>query len=383
MKYSLEKHNICFIICVLILINMIAGCAKEPENYSSDSPMISFNSFSDSRSAASSVGETSSTFSSGNDVKSSSINSITISSTVVSLAPTKSAAATTQILPSSVKSSEIGFGMYGVQPNDGITPEFQNLMESNYVNNFIIDGNIESIKETVKYAKTNNSKFWTTIPGLYGIAGLSDNWKIRIDDVVSNIGLSNATNQWQGFYFDEPMLWGVTNNEMLTITKYMKDKTNKRIFVCFSIACFYQDKWKPTDKVVQEITPEGGKYLTDVAYDVYEPFVSSNFEQYSAKLKEKLGRDDFKMWYVPCIMSYRGTSNEEYAQKHLNGCFDLLKKEKNPGGIMGYIYRAFTSGDDAEIGNKGFVDFAAQWLGLDRDIKRIGKSICTKEAFGR
>lgn len=380
------RNLIAIILAGLMISIALQGCAKTTGTISSESTESISNESIQSTSEQSSEADSlaGSVISGQQSSPSGSVSSrVPASSGHVSSGPAVTPVVTKQVFASSRKTSSIGFGMYGVQPNDGITPEFYEMVQSDYVNTFIIDGNIETIRETVSYAKNHNSKFWTNIPGFYGIAGLTDNWKLRIDSIIDSIAKANAQNQWLGFYFDEPMLWGMTNQELHDTTKYMKEKSGKRIFVCFSIAGFYQEKWKPSDKVVEEVTKFGGTYLTDVAYDVYEPFSADAFKTYTAKLKEKMGRDDFNMWYVPCIMSYRGTTDEAYAQKHLNGCFNLLLQEKHPGGIMGYIYRSFTSGDDAELGNKGFVDFKGQWVKLDSDIRRIGKSICTREAFNK
>ena len=377
MKYPIKA--VCYGAALLMSILMMAtGCSgNKNSSQTSDVPTTSMNTSVTEVTTASSASNsdtaatTSSTESRSSTLKSSGAKTTTTAKT------------TSTNNPALGKKSEIGFGMYGVQPNGQITPEFYDFVKSDYVNTFLVDGSLDILQETVQYTTGNNSKFWSMVPGLYGVAGLTDNWKVRVDSVIDNIKACKAESNWLGFYLDEPMLWGITNTQLNQITKYMKEKANKRIFICFSIACFYQQKWKPSNKTVEEVNSFGAQYITDMAYDVYEPFHADNFKLYTSKLKEKVARTNVRMWYVPCIMSFGGTTNEDYALKHLKGCFDLLKQEANPGGIMGYTYRAFSTGDDAEIGNKGLSEFITSWKSLDAEIRRIGRSICSKEAFGR
>lgn len=377
MEYPIKPLCLCaaFVISVMMFAT---GCAGDNGSSQSSDPSTAATIMSETE--VTSTGDSSDAgITTAGSTGSSSVSKTTGTKTTTTAKTTGTQATN----PSVRKKSEIGFGMYGVQPNGQITPEFYDFVKSDYVNTFLVDGSLEIVQEAAEYIAGNNSKFWSMVPGLYGIAGLTDNWKVRIDNVVDNIKACKAESNWLGFYLDEPMLWGLTNTQLNQITKYMKEKTNKRIFICFSIACFYQQKWKPSNKTVEEVNSSGAQYITDMAYDVYEPFNADNFKLYTAKLKEKVGRTNVRMWYVPCVMSFGGTTNEDYALKHLKGCFDLLKQEANPGGIMGYTYRAFSTGDDAEIGNKGLSEFITGWKSLDAEIRKIGRSICSKEAFGR
>lgn len=285
------------------------------------------------------------------------------------------------VAASKSKVSQVGFGFYGVQPDGNITPEFYSFVQSDYVNTFIIDGLSDTIQEAHQYTKSNSSRFWVGVSGLTGIAGLASNWQQKIDATVQYLNNAGAGTDWLGFYLDEPELWHITNAQLREITKYMRDKTGKRVFVCFSMAGIYPEKWHP-DYTYESVTPSGSQYITDAAYDVYEAFNKANFQLYTQKLKACFGRTDMKIWYIPCVMSYQGTTNEAYAMAHLQGCYDLLRTEQNPGGLMCYTYRSLSSGDDASLGNTGLSSHP-DWTKLMSLVQTIGKNICSGKAFGR
>jgi hypothetical protein len=102
-------------------------------------------------------------------------------------------------------------------------------------------------------------------------------------------------------------------------------------------------------------------------------------------MKRRLGnRKDLKIWQVPCIMNYRGDKKEEHAVKHLNGLYELLKQEDNPGGLMCYTYYVHP-GETESVGNiglsdmRGLKDGDVNWNTLWSEIVRIGREVYNKK----
>ena len=123
--------------------------------------------------------------------------------------------------------------------------------------------------------------------------------------------------------------------------------------------------------------PETLAYTTDAGYDMYWDVRGDgilHFEKVAASLKTRFGRDDFKVWYVPCIMNYWGNKDEAYALAHTEAMYDFLKKEKHPGGLLCYAYDILDH--DGEIGNIGFHEMrdAAEnpWHKLETRLIEIG-----------
>lgn len=180
-----------------------------------------------------------------------------------------------------------------------------------------------------------------------------------------------------GLYIDEPLLGGITLEDFETATGFIRQTfPDKRLFCCFSVAGVAPDVW--TTGTVRPITPEAGRYLTDVAFDMYHKF-DEKYAYITAQMKERLGnREDVRIWHIPCTMNYRGDKDEQHCIDHLNGCYELLKTEKNPGGLMCFTYYTFPS-EIEDLGNvgldrlRGLHDGDANWSRLFDEIKRIGR----------
>ncbi len=208
---------------------------------------------------------------------------------------------------------------------------------------------------------------------------LYPNWKEIIDKKISFYKSLNIDDTIEGFYIDEPLLNGITLDDFEMVTKYLSEAwPEKRIFCCFSIAGVAPDVW--TTGNVEPITPKAGQYLTDVAFDMYHKF-DEKYEYISKEMKRRLGnRKDIRIWYVPCVMNYRGDKDEQHCLDHLNGLYDLFKKEDNPGGLICYTYYTFPQEVEG-LGNIGLDHLRGQskgdknWTRLYNRIIEIGQEI--------
>lgn len=297
--------------------------------------------------------------------------------------------------PSKDKISSIGFGMYGVSPDGGWTTSFDDFVQSDWCNTFFVGLNY--FEEALQKAKEHNSQIFLSVGGSIwghygGTAKLIDRWQEELDSYIQIAKDSGAYEAFAGFYMDEPLLAGVTHEDLLKATKYMREATDfeKRVFICFSIAGVAPEQWT-TDSASPPITPETGKYITDTAFDIYGSWsdaTKKNFQELTDKMLTRLGnRDDVRVWYIPPVMNYGGRMTEQNSIDFLNGVLELLKEQKNPGGIMGYSYAVGLSETDS-IGNIGLEDMLRsdrtdRWTKLFERIQEVGRDICTGKTFGK
>lgn len=295
--------------------------------------------------------------------------------------------------PSKNKKSSIGFGMYGVAPDGGWTTTFDDFIQSDWCNTFFVGSDEATLTEALQKAKTHRSQIFASVGGTIwrhfgGTAKLIDRWQEELQKIVRIAKESGAYEAFAGFYMDEPLLGGVTHDDLLKATKYMREVSgNKRVFICFALSGIAPEEWT-TETASPPITPETGRYITDAAFDVYGSYDKAVWTSRTKKMLDRLGnRSDVRVWYIPPVMNYGGKSTEQNSIEFLDGVLALLKEQKNPGGIMGYSYAVALSETDS-IGNIGLGDLLKPgmkngWFKLFDHIQSVGRDICSGKTFGK
>lgn len=293
------------------------------------------------------------------------------------------------------------FGIFCVQYSKEKAPVFNDYVNCDYVNTFLVgdkdytsENATTSFKAIAAAHKTCFIYFYELFfkrvdgQGIVDVGEdyasgpktvLKENWKQILLDLKDYLEQQPFYDAIDGFYIDEPFLCGVSPDDFETVTGFLAEKFGKRIFCCFSVAGVAPDVW--TAAGVPAITPKAGRYITDAGFDMYHAF-DEKYAYITEQMKNRLGnRDDVRIWQIPCIMNYRGDKDEDHAVKHIDGLYELLKKEKNPGGLMCYAYYVAPS-ETEQIGNIGFEHLRgrfkgdAHWKKLEDEIERIGKEIC-------
>lgn len=295
----------------------------------------------------------------------------------------------------------MNFGIFHTAKN--VYPDvFEELSKSDYVNVFLSEGkpeepvSVEMAKEIARRGKKLYISFFTwifrhvTYQKMVDVGEeysvkcvLVDDWEKIIDQKISFLKSLDCDDAIEGFYIDEPLLNGISLEDFERATGYLANAwKGKRIFCCFSVAGVAPDIW--TTGNIQPITAKAGQYLTDVAFDMYHKF-DWKYEYIAGEMKKRLGnRTDVRIWYVPCTMNYRGDKDEKHCLEHLNGCYELLKKEKNPGGLLCFTYYTFPR-EVEELGNIGLDHLFGQkegdanWKKLHDEIISVGKEIVGKK----
>lgn len=295
----------------------------------------------------------------------------------------------------------MNFGLFGVQYfKDSRGEAFKEFLESDFVNVFLVgDKECCAAEETIKslemiHAKGKQCFLYFADVIFTGNTGeiidvyegmkekprsmLKKGWRERLENLYSWIRKKDYYDCVEGFYFDEPFLCGVRPQDFYEVTKALHDIFGKRIFCCFSVAGVAPDIW--TLDGIPQIDEESGKYLTDIAFDMYHPF-DEKYAYITKEMKRRIGRDDVTVWHIPSTMNYWGNKTEEQALAHLNGLYELLKEEKHPGGLMGYSYFIYPE-ETAQIGNIGLERLRGKYEG-DADWKKfwnrmveIGRELC-------
>ena len=215
------------------------------------------------------------------------------------------------------------------------------------------------------------------------ITEFEENYKQNIDEFIDYIKQKGWYDSVEGFYMDEPLLWNITNDDLEEFTGYFRTVVapEKRFFICFSIAGVAPEFW--TINNVKPITPKSSRYLTDIAFDMYHAWSEDYIKILNTMLENAGNREDLKVWMIPCTMNYRGDKDEKHCIDHLNGCYEVLKTLKNPGGLMCFTYYTFTPDEEA-LGNIGLdklsnPDYKFYYPNLIKRIEEVGKEICSGE----
>lgn len=297
------------------------------------------------------------------------------------------------------------FGFFTVQYNEQQKEVFYELLNSDFINVFLVgdkengfsENSRKSFEEIHKAGKKcfvyfYDMTFVYTDGQTYVDVGeefsqgprtvIKKDWKENLKSFLNNVKDKDYYECIEGFYIDEPLLCGIRLEDFKTVTGGIREMfPDKRIFCCFSVAGVAPDIW--TLEGIPTITEDAGQYLTDVSFDMYHAF-DEKYSYITSEMKRRLGnRKDLRIWQVPCIMNYRGDKTEDHAVKHLNGLYELLKNENNPGGLMCYTYYVHP-GETESIGNIGLSDMRGlkqgdvNWSTLWSEIVRIGKEVCKK-----
>lgn len=208
---------------------------------------------------------------------------------------------------------------------------------------------------------------------------MSDGWEDSLNTMIGLLEREGLMETVEGFYFDEPLLCGVTKEDFREVIRYLRETWPQlRVLTIFATNAISPQVWSSGDD--HPLDPETAQYLTDVGYDMYWDVRDGGLEPYervNADLKRRLGRDDVRIWYVPCIMSHHGTSDEPYALAHLEAMYHFLQEEKNPGGLMCYAYDiADRDGDVQNIGYREMRDRKDNpWRMLEERLIQIGRAV--------
>jgi hypothetical protein len=273
------------------------------------------------------------------------------------------------------------FGLYRMNPDD-VESEFPKGY-LNVHNVGVTPGTLDAALSEIRTVTHFGGKVWLCVWNAVFAPGnpvpLQRDWQANLSAIVDRLEKEDVTGSVLGFYFDEPLLCGVPKETYRKLTKFMRETwPSLRVFTVFAVNAVDPTVWSAGND--QVLDPETLRYTTDAGYDMYHDARGDGilpYKKLNASLKERFGRDDFHVWYVPCIMNYWGNKDEAYALAHTEAMYGFLKEEKNPGGMLCYAWDI--SNHDGEIGNIGLNELLVRdkdpWTALYDRVQKIGREI--------
>jgi hypothetical protein len=300
--------------------------------------------------------------------------------------------------------ANVKFGFYHVAPE--INEEnFQRQLKCDYTSVFILEGTkttgpngpLARVAAVGKAAWIGVASLCCVTRSTATIADVGDaqtgfttqtsyqeGWQDHLRNLVQEIRSDGTFDAFLGIYFDEPFLWNMSHEMLEEITGFFRRLCpEKGVFICFSIAGVAPDVWTIND--IQPITPKAGRFITDVAFDMYHPF-DETYAHVSDEMVERMGnRTDLRYWFIPCTMNYRGDKDVAHCIRHLEGCAGLLRRfpPEQRGGLMCFSYYTFPP-EVEDLGNvclDVLLDPKSEmyWPELGSAIEGMGRAIAAGE----
>ncbi len=255
--------------------------------------------------------------------------------------------------------------------------EYKDVVNQGYFNAFFVPTDADVLTQAEIIAQAGGS-MWLHVGDFRSyresIESYIDDAKFYVD-MLTNKGYGELIN---GFYWDEPVWRGMTNEDFLTMTRELYKTFGLRNFPVFATGEFSglegNEIGTEADDMNKVLTPSL-KYVSDIAFDAYgvdvrdgavptadtlkrwkeniSPNVTdtkSYYTEYKNKLKKHAGHP-VTFWYYPCAYEAPvGTglnnikrANEDYCIGHLEFMANDVLKEEYAGGVVLYTY--YTSGD--------------------------------------
>ncbi len=271
----------------------------------------------------------------------------------------------------------LGLGIWSLDPRWMTFDDFKWFVDRDLFNTYML--NFDGPGTTLSAAKMVQEKgaqIWLAT-GSNGVffskkETLSEYMK-RIGNFVNKLKENEVWDSFIGFSYDEPLLKKYhTNQDLYDMTKALYEEYGKRNFVCFSgqEVAGKKGNWNDPDGtlILESFATE---YISDTGFDSYgydfrSPSTPAMERRYKALsetmpdihdaesyynhfyslLKDRMINKEAKIWYFPCTYKVNTwgafTSDEDYCIAHLKGFTDMLLKEKNSGGMMGYTFKSWS-----------------------------------------
>ena len=186
-------------------------------------------------------------------------------------------------------------------------------------------------------------------------------WK-ELLTAASNIVQNIAGDNFQGFYFDEPHLHYASNEEFVTVTKFLRETFKKRVFAMNKHDACYENS-----TVNVTMTADSHKYVTDVGYWNYSlPGIATRVEAFKTAYARL--NPDTRAWFACSLGSdpeYKedgsldesSTDSEEDVIAIFNTMLDGMKDIESFGGIMLYSTSDTNGYNEIKLGEDGKVEY--------------------------
>ena len=251
--------------------------------------------------------------------------------------------------------------------------EFTQVVEAGYFNTYLLGAGTNLIR-AAKIVAENGGTIWLSAGRFDSKSSTIEVWgenqKYYLD-LLKKEGLYDLVN---GYYWDEPIWHGQTNDDFLTQSEYIYKNFGLRNFPVFACGEFSGSEGNPSIGVeadqMRKLAPYACKYITDAAYDSYSVDVrdgapnankyaewtnavggkpitdgKSYYVQYKNHLKELINHP-VNYWYYPTAYKtylWGGLKGLQYADEdfciaHVEFMAEDVLKEEYAGGLILYTY---------------------------------------------
>lgn len=228
--------------------------------------------------------------------------------------------------------------------------------ELSYLNSFFVDGtSIEVFEESARVLKEQNREIWLSVNGIiFGEPSNPDadppndrlvgDWREQLEYYATRI-YEIAGDNFQGFYFDEPY-YRISNQDFFRVTKYMRERFNRRVFACHSYQPYSIPEAKGFDLKTYKpgrydgliATEEAHRYVTDVGVWRYQPLRLGSLGNKLKCINDMLYlmNPNARYWFVPPVETFYWHTTEEDNMSLIYEFFKHGITDKRFGGIMLY-----------------------------------------------
>ena len=268
---------------------------------------------------------------------------------------------------------KVSMNFYHLDPRWCSHKDFDYVVDSGMVNSLRLTMDaFDTTYYGCKKAKENGMPVWLVPPIFLPSNSTIEEYIEKLTKYVDKLKDRDVWDTVVGFQWDEPLLRrGHTNDDLLTMTKAVSEAFGKRIFVNFSLYEIAGKRGNDGDPDFQWLLRKDcSKYITDVGYDLYgfdmrpenQDKIQANLQrsgkQHGTEFKTATdlyeyftnvtldlmeNKDTVRVWYYPCAYDCQPHGaipmDEGYAIGHLEGYTELLKKQKNPGGLCVFTYK--------------------------------------------
>ncbi len=301
--------------------------------------------------------------------------------------------------------------------------EFADVVKSGYFNCFQLVGD-KYFETELKYIAEAGYTFWLSMPRYNSNTMTEESYTQKVREVLERIKKVGCLDLLNGFYWDEPIWTGMSNEDFLTQTKIHYVTFGLRNFPVFATGEF-SDHEGNTDNLdgvtadqMKKILPSSMIYLTDVSYDSYGVDVRDNAvyseswgkdrEEYTGNVMTvRTGKDyyrAYKEWlfkymghpanfyYYPCAYECNTTggivqtADEAYCQAHLEFMAEDLLADERGAGLFMY---GFASGSNRHLdqvlvfedrnGNPTMYPDTEKWYSYSASLKQIRQKFDAKK----
>lgn len=259
--------------------------------------------------------------------------------------------------------------------------EFEDFVNSGYFNTFLLGADDENLHYELPLLAEKGYSFWLSTTFYNSKKTPIEDYIKRVQYYVDLVESYGCSELFLGFYWDEPILRGMTNEDLHQATKVHYVNFGLRSFPVFACGSFSDEEGNdigdkaPDPDEWGKLSHYGAKYLTDISFDsygqdvrpeaYYTPERLERMEEITGHVMEIKGGMDYyrayKEWlfkcvghtanfyYYPCAQEYgptaggiTQTADEEYCLAHLEYMAEDVLNDERGGGLV--LYNIPTNG---------------------------------------